>query len=378
MADERRRPAQKVGPEQCRKVSPWPYLVTGLILAAIPVGGYLYISWRDAERRAEEARRRAIETKRNAAEKCFRRPVLELVGHEGPVTSAVFLPGGKRALSGGADRTLRLWDLESGTEILQLTGHTDVVRSVAVSPDGTRALSGSADGTFRLWKLADGTRVREFGVRHQCPVHSVAISPDGTRALSTEEWQTVRLWDIETGAEIRRFVGSWLWVSSVAFSPDGKQALGGAIEVDTSRPEPVNRDGPPRLRGSLRLLDLEGSREIGSYSWPTSSVGTVSFSPDGRRAVSGGWGVRTPLRLWDFGRGGLVRAFASPEREGLEKRQVNTAAFSPDGRYVLSGGGWCDTASVWHAELLLWRLPDEDGFRLLGTQDEKEQGGGGE
>ncbi len=58
-----------------------------------------------------------------------------------------------RALSGGQDQSVRLWDLRGQVEQACFTGHTAPVNSVAFSPDGRRAVSGSGDYTVRLWRL---------------------------------------------------------------------------------------------------------------------------------------------------------------------------------------------------------------------------------
>ena len=50
-------------------------------------------------------------------------------------------PDGKRAVSGSDDKTLKVWDLESGRELRTLEGHADWVKAVAVTPDGKRAVS---------------------------------------------------------------------------------------------------------------------------------------------------------------------------------------------------------------------------------------------
>jgi WD40 repeat protein len=60
-------------------------------------------------------------------------------------------------LSGGKDRTLRLWDVAGGKEVGRLVGHTSAVTCLAASPDGRRALSGGKDKTVRYWDL-DGLR----------------------------------------------------------------------------------------------------------------------------------------------------------------------------------------------------------------------------
>jgi WD40 repeat protein len=57
------------------------------------------------------------------------------------------LPDGRRALSGSWDKTLQLWDLETG-ESRALAGHTGRVSAVTVL-DGRHALSGSSDTTLR-------------------------------------------------------------------------------------------------------------------------------------------------------------------------------------------------------------------------------------
>src|SRR5205823_4616760 len=110
---------------------------------------------------------------------------------KGKVLSVVFSPKGHHALSGGADATVRLWDVDKGEEVLQFKGHTQPVFSVALSPDGQRALS--ASGQFET----------HFGKK-------------------THQDCTVRLWDVATGTELRRFEGHTGVVFRVLFSPDGR------------------------------------------------------------------------------------------------------------------------------------------------------------
>ena len=74
-----------------------------------------------------------------------------LTGHSDSVYSVSFSPDGKRIVSGGTDKTLKVWDAETGQEMLTLTGHSDSVISVVFSPNGRRIISGSHDKTVKIW-----------------------------------------------------------------------------------------------------------------------------------------------------------------------------------------------------------------------------------
>jgi WD40 repeat protein len=73
-------------------------------------------------------------------------------GHTEPVNSVAFSQDGKRIVSGSDDKTIRIWDSETGDVILgPLEGHTSWVNSVAFSQDGKHIVSGSYDQTVRVW-----------------------------------------------------------------------------------------------------------------------------------------------------------------------------------------------------------------------------------
>jgi WD40 repeat protein len=243
-------------------------------------------------------------------------------GHEDSVLSVTMLADGRRALSGSADRTLRLWDLESGAELCRFVGHEDEVTSVKVVADGRRALSGSCDGTLRLWDLETGAELRCFE-GHEGEVTSLAVLADGQRVLSGAHDGTVRLWDLESGTELRRFENHTSEVTSVTVAAVGSRMLSGSWDK------------------ALRLWDLENGAEVRWFEGHTNIVTTVTVLPDGRRALSGS-GDKT-LRLWDLETGAELRRF-----EGHDGG-ITSVTVLAGGRWALSGSG-DRTLRLWDLE----------------------------
>jgi WD40 repeat protein len=118
------------------------------------------------------------------------------------VLSVSFSPDGRRIVSGSYDRTIRIWDAESGQELSKLEGHSGVVLSVSFSPDGRRIVSGG-DRTIRIWDAESGQELLKLKPKHNEDVLSPSFSPDGRRIVSDSDDETIRIWDAESGQELR-------------------------------------------------------------------------------------------------------------------------------------------------------------------------------
>lgn len=68
------------------------------------------------------------------------------------VGRVVFSPDGKRLATAGADKVVRVWDVETGKELAALSC-PDRVAAVAFSPDGKSLAAGSKDGSIRIWAV---------------------------------------------------------------------------------------------------------------------------------------------------------------------------------------------------------------------------------
>jgi len=145
-----------------------------------------------------------------------------ILKHKETVSSVCFRPDGRQALTGGADNTVKLWDIATRKYIHIMKEHKNDVLSVCFSPDGLQALSGSKDNTAKLWDLSSGDCIQTFK-GHTDEVVSVYFSPDGKLALTGSNDKTVKIWDVASGDCIYSFEGFMTKILKVSFSPDGRQ-----------------------------------------------------------------------------------------------------------------------------------------------------------
>jgi len=243
-----------------------------------------------------------------------------LEGHYSVVNSVNFSPDGKTLVSGSADNTIKLWDVETGQEIRTLKGHYSVVNSVNFSPDGKTLVSGSDDNTIKLWNVETGQEIRTLK-GHDSPVRSVNFSPDGKTLVSRSDDNTIKLWNVETGQEIRTLEGHDNSVWSVNFSPDGKTLVSGSDD------------------NTIKLWNVETGQEIRTLKGHDNSVYSVNFSPDGKTLVSGSWD--NTIKLWDVETGQEIRTLKGHDNS------VWSVNFSPDGKTLVSGSG-DKTIKLWN------------------------------
>ena len=187
---------------------------------------------------AEQIEKRIKEIKEKEKEERIRKNVEEflkkqvsvlktLEGHTGFVNSVAYSPDGTKIISGSVDRTIKIWDANTGQCLKTLVGHSSDVNSVAYSPDGKRIISGSYDKTIRIWDVNTGECIKTLE-GHSNVVSSVAFSPDGTKIISGSWDNTVKIWDANTGECLKTLKGHSWAVYSVAYSPDGKRIISGS------------------------------------------------------------------------------------------------------------------------------------------------------
>ena len=232
-----------------------------------------------------------------------------LTGHSGQVYSLAYSPDGRYLASGSSDKTIKIWETATGTELRTLTGHSMTVWSVAYSPDGRYLASGSLDKTIKIWEVATG-KVRTL-TGHYMTFWSVAYSPDGRYLASGSSDKTIKIWETATGKELRTLAGHSKGVWSVVYSPDGRYLASGSSDK------------------TIKIWEVATGQELRTLTGHSEGVLSVAYSPDGRYLASGiGDGA---IKIWEVA---TVRELRTPTRHSEVVRSV---AYSPDGRYLASG-----------------------------------------
>ncbi len=155
-------------------------------------------------------------------------PLHMFEGHNNAVQALAFAPAGSLLASGSADKTVRLWSLNTLEMLRSYRGASDFITAVAISADGKNVAAASLDGSIRVWSTSSSRLKRRY-TGHGGGVSSIAFSPDGTFLVTGGEDGTVRLWDLDRRRSVRAFAGHRGKVETVAFTPDGLRiASGGA------------------------------------------------------------------------------------------------------------------------------------------------------
>lgn len=236
-----------------------------------------------------------------------------LAGHAGPVRGLALSADGALLASAGADRSIRLWNLQQGGALRVLAGHEDAVLRLAFSPDGTQLVSAAADGTLRLHEVATGRVLRHLR-SHTDEVSALCFCDAGRLLASGSRDRQLCLHDARSGTLLRKMQHPD-WLRTLLPWPADDACLLSA-----------SRDGLVRLwpcHGGAPRLTLHADHGAG--------LDCAAFTPDGALLFTGGRdGALRAWRVADAAPLGHLAAHAKP---------VLALAFSPDGRHLASAGG---------------------------------------
>lgn len=286
--------------------------------------------------------------------------------HTGSVRAVAYAPNGAAIAAGGADKTVTVWNANTGKRVRSLTGHTGRINTIVFSPDGKLIASGSSDRTVRIWNAKTGKALRTL-TGHRGSVTSVAFAPNSKIVASAGQRRGLRVWNATTGALVKELTGHRSAVLAVAFHPKKKKLASGGFFVAklwhpvsgaTFKSRKVPVEDTSSDRGIVRQLawTADGSKFVmasnqGIHIWDTTSEDAdaeqlakresygLALQPTGN-LVAGT--KRNKVVLWD----------ASTKKKTAtltgHRRTVNAVAFHPKGTHVASASS-DGTVKIWKA-----------------------------
>ena len=347
--------------------------------------------------------------------------------HTKPINAILFSPDGNWLASGANDDTIKIWDISTGHVLRTLYGHSSNVNALAISPDGKLLASGSGDmtterdiptfkrggivggardNTIRIWDVQTGSEIKTLR-GHDLPIGAVAFNTEG-RTLTSVSGDAIKVWDVASGNEVRSIKtkydksGMEKWDSFRSFSIFGRDkretqqaewqknlklsasriivsqggqfaavgqpdkniwvydaANGRELKQLTFRASPETEHSSlafsangrlvafAKTNNSVTVQDTATGREL--YSLDTGYSATpqrVVFSSSGRWLISatdpGGSGNRSAVRLFESATGQFMRELKS----SVDQNGAHVISFSNDDRFIAVVAAGSKTISI--------------------------------
>ncbi|HEY9881194.1 MAG TPA: serine/threonine-protein kinase [Leptolyngbyaceae cyanobacterium] len=313
---------------------PWPWILVGLAALGLLVAMPLAWSWRV---RSQEGIAQVTPVKAPETSVAL---VKNLVGHKKPIKSLVLLRDNNTLISGSEDTTIRLWDLEQGTEIKQLMGHTGSVNTLVVGPGDQTLFSAGTDRNILIWDLTAGKVKLSIKEAHSGIINGLSLSSDGKVLASASADDGIKLWNAETGKLIRRLDVHNKIVNTLAFSQDGGLLVSGGE--------------------SLLVWNVASGAVKSFYDSQPNFINGVAISSDNTTLIS--VGSDRMVRLWNLTTGEPIKSVLA------HSSFVNEVRISWDGGNFVTAGA-DKTLGIWdmQSKQLLKRLTgfDSDVYRFV-------------
>ena len=269
-------------------------------------------------------------------------------GHAGAVQAVAMGPAGKYFVSGSADKTIKIWTLESGI-LLRTIPVFYAVSALVIDASGQLVYTANSEnGDITVFRLTDGQRMTNY--RGKREIYSLALTPDGRQIVTGSGDGHIQVRDVNSGMPVLsistgKMTGVYFQIYALAVSPDGQlMATNG-------------------LRGDIMIWHLQTGELIHTLKGHNRVVQALVISPDSQHLVSAG--SDNSIRIWQLHSGRLLHTLNGHPADKYSA--IQALAIDPAGQTLLSGDS--------HGNVLTWDMPSgeqksaiqahQDGVRAL-------------
>jgi pleiotropic regulator 1 len=238
-------------------------------------------------------------------------------GHLGWVRSLAVEPENKWFASGAGDRTIKIWDLATGSLKLTLTGHISTVRGLAVSPRHPYLFSCGEDKMVKCWDLETNKVIRHYH-GHLSGVYTLSLHPTLDVLVTGGRDGVARVWDMRTRSNIHVLSGHKGTVSDVKCQEADPQVITSSLD------------------STVRLWDLAAGKTMGVLTHHKKGVRALAIHPKEFTFASGSTGS---IKQWKCPEGAFMQNFDG------QNSIINTLTVNEDN--VLFSGGDNGSMSFW-------------------------------
>ena len=270
---------------------------------------------------------------------------------EHEAVSLILHAGGKLAVTGGKDDTVRIWETDQTTALAVLRGHLSAVSVLALNPGGTILASGSLDGTLIFWDMKEKKLLKSSKVTARGGVKSLAFHPNGNiiavggkdGSLQFRDFPDMNLLfklprhkkavtDLEFNLKGDLFVSAsgdgkliiWDWKAK-------KQRFG----IDMGDPVSAVSIHPTReeiavatVGGSLETWSLSEGTQLHTINKSDNALTSVGYDSHGQRIITAL--EDGSVQIWEYGTSLYLKTFSGHERS------VESLDFSNDNNLLIS------------------------------------------
>lgn len=230
-------------------------------------------------------------------------------GHLGWVRTLAVDPDNQWFASGAGDRTIKIWDLASGTLKLTLTGHISTVRGLAVSPRHPYLFSCGEDKKVKCWDLETNKVIRDYH-GHLSGVYTLSLHPTLDVLVTGGRDGAARVWDMRTKSNIHVLSGHTGTIADVKCQEGDPQVITGSLDA------------------TVRLWDLAAGKTMGTLTHHKKGVRALAIHPKEYTFASCSTGS---IKQWKCPEGALMLNFDG------HNSIINTMACNED-NVLMSGG----------------------------------------